>query len=97
MQQSTFAIEVVYALPEQQWVHAIDLPANATVADALAAVAELEPFAQLDLDAATVGVYGEVVERTKQLEAYDRVEIYRGLHQDPKTARRLRAKQSQPT
>ena len=88
------AVEVAYALPEQQWVVPLSLPAGATVADALAAVAQRKPFAELLLDQLAVGIFGEVVTHTQVLQANDRVELYRPLHQDPKTARRLRAKQS---
>ncbi len=87
-------VEVAYALPEQQWVLVVDLTQPATVAYALDAVAGLEPFAGLDLGTMPVGVFGEVVERSQQLQALDRVELYRSLHQDPKTARRLRAQRA---
>lgn len=84
-------IEVAYALPDQQFVIALTLPAGATVADALAAVAALAPFAELDLDAVPVGVFGDRVPRERLLEDRDRVEIYRPLVTDPREARRRRA------
>lgn len=60
------------------------LPANATIADALSrAGIELPP------DFAT-GIWGKVRPLTFRLRAHDRVEIYRPLQADPKTARRAR-------
>ncbi len=73
----------------------LSLPPGATVADALDAVADREPFSGLDLDQVPVGVFGEVAVRSQALQAFDRVELYRPLHQDPKAARRLRAAQNQ--
>ena len=84
-------IEVVYALPTSQKVHRVDLASGATVADALRAVSEIPPFADLLLDEMPVGVFGERVARDRPLQSGDRVEIYRTLAVDPKEARRLRA------
>lgn len=93
--QEMLEVEVAYALPEQQWLLLLSLSPGATVADALNAVAEQEPFSGLDLEQMPVGVFGEVAVRSQVLQAFDRVELYRPLHQDPKAARRLRAAQNQ--
>ncbi len=87
-------VEVAYAEPAQQWVVPLSLPEGATVADALAEVAQREPFSRLELSQMAVGVFGEVVAPSQVLQAFDRVELYRPLHQDPKAARRLRAEQN---
>jgi uncharacterized protein len=84
-------IEVVYAEPEAQSVIELELSANATVADALAAAAHRVPFSGLDLAAAPVGVFGDRVSREYRLSDGDRVEIYRPLVIDPRQARRRRA------
>ncbi len=91
---SELSISVAYALPERQWVVDLQLPEGASVADALAAVAQLEPFAALDLAEVPLGIYGELVSRQRSLVDYDRIEIYRPLIVDPKTARRQRAAES---
>lgn len=93
--QLLLEVEVAYAEPEQQWVVPLSLPEGATVAEALVAVALLEPFSRLALEQMAVGVFGEVVAHSQVLQAFDRVELYRPLHQDPKAARRLRAAQAQ--
>lgn len=92
--QILLEVEVAYAEPAQQWVVPLSLPEGATVADALAGVTQLEPFSRLELDQMAVGVFGEVVAHSQVLQAFDRVELYRPLHQDPKAARRLRAAQA---
>ena len=85
-------VAVVYALPERQYQVELELPAGATVGDALAAVADREPFADLDLAAVPVGVYGERVTAERLLDDHDRLEIYRPLLLDPLEARRRRSR-----
>lgn len=60
------------------------LPAGATVEDALRAGGYA--------GAQSAGVFGRVCERRTPLSAGDRVEIYRPLENDPRAARRARAK-----
>lgn len=84
-------VEVVYALPDQQYVESLSLPAGATVADALDAVGGCPPFAGLALDQVPVGIFGDRVERSRALRTGDRLELYRELIIDPREARRRRA------
>jgi putative ubiquitin-RnfH superfamily antitoxin RatB of RatAB toxin-antitoxin module len=84
-------VEVVYALPNEQFSVVVNLSEGATVADALNAVAGEPGFVDLDLSEAPVGIYGSVVGRERLLEEGERVEIYRRLAVDPRTARRMRA------
>jgi len=78
-------IEVVWARPDAAEVRAVDLPAGATVRDALLACGfQLEPTQ-------SVGVFGKLVSLDRRLAHGDRVEIYRPLAIDPKEARRRRA------
>jgi hypothetical protein len=85
------AVEVVYALPERQWTVRLELPAGATVRDALLAAQARGMFAQADWTSAGVGIWGRAVPLDRPLRDEDRVEIYRLLQVDPKTARRQRA------
>ena len=80
----------MYLLPDDQSVAALELTDDATVADALAAVARVEPFASLALDDLPVGIYGQLVDRSRVLQSGDRVELYRELLIDPREARRQR-------
>jgi putative ubiquitin-RnfH superfamily antitoxin RatB of RatAB toxin-antitoxin module len=83
-------IEVVYALPERTRVVRLTLPAGSTAGAALERVAASEEFAAVNLEAASVGIFGRVVSREQPLKSGDRLEIYRSLAADPKTARRKR-------
>jgi uncharacterized protein len=77
-------VEVVFALPQRADHASVELPAGATVRDALSA-------AGYDLTNA-VGIFGKRVTLDQPLAEGDRVEIYRPLAMDPKEARRLRAR-----
>ena len=70
---------------------ALELPAGATVAEALRAsgLAERHPA----IAEAPVGVWGKLKSLETLLRDLDRVEIYRPLRVDPKEARRLRYRQ----
>lgn len=84
---------MIYALPDEQFSHHVSLAEGATVAQALARVAGLAPFAQVKLDQAQVGIFGEICDPTRVLRPGDRLEIYRPLATDAKAARRQRAAQ----
>jgi uncharacterized protein len=62
----------------------LDLPPNATIADALSKAG----FESIEI--AAVGVWGKVRPLTFVLREHDRVEVYRPLQADPKAARRAR-------
>jgi putative ubiquitin-RnfH superfamily antitoxin RatB of RatAB toxin-antitoxin module len=78
-------IEVVQARPGGAEIVRLDLPAGATVHDALAAAG---------IDARQVGIFGRRVSVDARLSDGDRIEIYRPLTIDPKEARRKRATRS---
>jgi len=89
---SDIHVEVVYALARAQRLVELVLSDGATVADALARVAESAELADLELNHAAVGIYGRLIkDRAQRLNEGDRIEIYRPLSVDPMTARRLRA------
>jgi putative ubiquitin-RnfH superfamily antitoxin RatB of RatAB toxin-antitoxin module len=87
-------IEVAYALPESAITRVYELPAGATVGEALRAAMGDPAFAHLDLEELPVGVFGAVARRDQVLNPDDRVELYRPLALDPKAARRVRARQA---
>lgn len=92
-------ITVVYS-PAPRVVHAVELqmPAGATVADAIAQVQKLEAFAQITWDSVSLGVWNHKAKLQQVLNDHDRLEIYRPLRVDPKVARRERfAKQGART
>ncbi len=86
-------VEIAYATPEEQVLRVLQVPLGATVQQLLQQIAADAPFAQLDLDAHKVGVFGQVCDRQRVLVAGDRLELYRPLLIDAKAARLLRAQQ----
>lgn len=84
-------VTVVHARPGVQHVLSVEVPAGATVADAIVASGLLALEPQLELQALSVGVWNRTVALDAPLAAADRVEVYRPLLLDPKEARRLRA------
>ncbi len=84
-------VEVVYALPLQQEVCVVEVPAGTIVAQAIA----LSSFAQRDLSNHTVAIFGRPATLDTPLQDHDRIEILRPLRVDPKVARRRRQSHKQ--
>jgi putative ubiquitin-RnfH superfamily antitoxin RatB of RatAB toxin-antitoxin module len=72
----------------REW--ALDLPAGATVLQALQASGLAAEFPQLHLDADNVGIWGRKAGLDDAVSDGDRIEVYRPLRVDPKVARRER-------
>ena len=72
----------------EEW--ALQLPAGAALADALAASVVLGYLQNADLSEAGCGIWGQRVPPGQMLRDGDRVELYRPLTVDPKVARRER-------
>ena len=89
----TIPVEVAYALSDRQIVLALDVVADATVAEVITQSGILEQFSEIDLGENKVGVFGKLGKLTDTLHAGDRVEIYRPLIADPKKVRKQRAAQ----
>jgi len=84
---------VAYATRERQYLWTVELDAAASVADALAAarVAAGAAAAAVPWEQAAVGIFGEPCARTAACADGDRIELYRPLTRDPRSARRARA------
>jgi len=88
---------VAYATRDQQYLWDVELPAGASIADALAAAraavsaAAPEIAATVPWEAAAVGIFGEPRSRADACADGDRIEIYRPLPEDPRARRRERA------
>jgi uncharacterized protein len=89
---SSIKVTVVYS-PAPRVLHELKLalPLGSRVSAALAACAQDARFADALIEP-QVGVWGKKVSLAHELEADDRVEIYRPLRVDPKVARRERFK-----
>jgi putative ubiquitin-RnfH superfamily antitoxin RatB of RatAB toxin-antitoxin module len=90
VESANVQVEIVCALPERTLSLEAGFAAGATVASALDYAARQPVFSGMDLNAATVGIFGRIVAREQLLRSGDRLEIYRPLAADPKTARRKR-------
>ena len=87
-------VEVTYAEPHRAIVKAYRLGAQATIDDALRLAAADPGFAGIDIAGSAVGIFGRVADKGQTLADGDRVEIYRPLTADPKSARRARAREA---
>jgi putative ubiquitin-RnfH superfamily antitoxin RatB of RatAB toxin-antitoxin module len=82
------AVEVVYALRDQQRVVRVQFAEGMTAIQAVEASEMLADFPDLSAGRLDLGVYGRVVQQIHVLRPGDRVEIYRRLTADPREARR---------
>jgi putative ubiquitin-RnfH superfamily antitoxin RatB of RatAB toxin-antitoxin module len=87
-------IEIIYAQPQRYVVRSLSVAQGALIADALGLVAADPEFLGIDLAGAALGIFGKVAHRDQQLKDGDRIEIYRPLAEEPKLARRQRAKKT---
>ena len=94
---------VAYATREHQYLWAVDLPAQATVAEALEAARSLaaetdttrgmrEALKDIPWETAPVGIFGVSCNRQAVPADGDRIEIYRPLRSDPRDRRRERVR-----
>ncbi|MBT8137993.1 MAG: RnfH family protein [Gammaproteobacteria bacterium] len=81
-------VEVAYGLPQRQLVIRLSVPQGTTVLETVLLSGIAEQFPGLEPLESTLGIFGEVVDPARCVEAGQRVEIYRPLLVDPKEVRR---------
>ncbi len=93
MTNNTIAIEVAYALPDDQRIVQAQVPAGTSVFDAAKQSGIEQYFAGLVVDDMPMGIFGKAVRKPKEqvILAGQRIELYRPLTIDPKEARANRA------
>jgi putative ubiquitin-RnfH superfamily antitoxin RatB of RatAB toxin-antitoxin module len=91
--EAAIAIQLVYALPDAQEVIALEVPCGTTAAEAFDASGLAVRYG-ISLTSASLGIYGRRVAPDTILRSGDRLEVYRALVADPKTARRRRAERT---
>ncbi len=79
---------MAFATPARQYLWPVHLEVKATIADALAAARYVANLESVPWDSASVGIFGEVRDRTEVPADGDRIEIYRPLQGDPRQRRR---------
>ena len=91
--KAAIKVEVAYALPDEQVLMPLLLPAGSTILDAIRASGLATRFPEIESEAARFGIFGKIEKEpaARVLKAGDRIEIYRPLLIDPKEARKARA------
>jgi putative ubiquitin-RnfH superfamily antitoxin RatB of RatAB toxin-antitoxin module len=86
-------VEVVHAAVARQVLLKVLVPKGTTVRGALLRSGIAEQFPELDLTNCAIGIFAKAVADpdSSEVQAGDRIEIYRPLLADPKEVRRLRA------
>jgi putative ubiquitin-RnfH superfamily antitoxin RatB of RatAB toxin-antitoxin module len=92
--QPTIEVEIVYALPDEQFTQTLRVPAGATVGQAIKQSGLVVRYPEISPACAVVGIFGRRAEASSVLHEFDRIEIYRPLIADPKQSRRARAGRS---
>jgi hypothetical protein len=89
-------VEVVYALPLEQDVTALRVPAGTTVSQAIERSGVAVRHPEVAAGQIRAGIYGRRVTGETVLRDRDRIELLRPLTADPKEARRRRASVRRP-
>lgn len=84
-------VEVAYARRDEQAILSVPMSEGLEVREAIERSGILRRFPEIDLATNRVGVFSKLVSLDRVLEPGERVEIYRPLIADPKTARKKRA------
>jgi hypothetical protein len=87
-------IQLVYALPHEQIVEILRVPAGSTVRQAIKQSRLLARHPDIATGALAIGIFGRRAAPATVVREFDRIEIYRPLSADPKQARRARARRS---
>lgn len=86
-------VEVVYGVTGAEIIRQ-EVPANATLKEAIEQSGILEKYPEIDLDSNKTGIFSRKRELHTPVHAGDRIEIYQPLKVDPREARRRRAKKA---
>jgi len=97
-------INVIYALPTEQYIKEVDAPDGTTAEEAVHMSGLLEKHPEIDLSVNRLGIFAKLVKNDHILEEGDRIEIYRALPKKPRDAHagedkkaRIRAKKERLT
>ncbi len=86
-------IEVAFALPADQVLMKLTVPAGTTAAEAVTRSGLAERFPDQTIEGADLSIFSRLVDGDEVLRSGDRVEILRPLKADPKEVRRALAAQ----
>lgn len=84
----TIRVQLCHATPDSELLEQLEVSAGTTIGQAIAGSGLLP---EIDLLAASVGIFGKKKELSTVLRDGDRIEVYRPMHPDPEETRRRRA------
>ena len=103
-EQRLIPVEIAYATPARQLIIALEVPPGTTAYETVIQSGIAEEFTEMDIDKDPMGIFSKVLDgkgkplpKDYQMQARDRVEIYRPLIIDPKQARLQRAQAAKET
>lgn len=91
---ATLCVSVCYARPDAVFLKEIAVPAGTTIVGAIQSSGLTEVHREVDPTTMRVGIYGKLKTLETVVREGDRVEVYRVLTADPKTARRKRVQKT---
>ncbi len=93
MNAEKIKIELIYALPNEQTLLQLEVPAGTTLIEGVKLSGILSKHPEIDLEKGKFGIFGKLSKADAVLREKDRIEIYRPLIADPKEVRRKRAEE----
>lgn len=87
-------VEVVYGLPDNQVLLALEVEQGCDILTAIKQSGIVLHFPEIDPENATVGIFSRMAKLDQELRDGDRIEIYRPLIADPKELRKIRAERA---
>lgn len=93
MTEEKIKIELVYALPAEQFLFKFEVPKGTILAEAIRLSGIRDKHPEIDLEKGKFGIFGKLSKTDTVLREKDRIEIYRPLIADPKEVRRKRAEE----
>lgn len=87
-------VSVCYARPDAVFLREIAVPPGTTIVSAIQASGLTEAHREVDPTTMRVGIHGKLKTLETVVREGDRVEVYRVLTADPKTARRKRVQKT---
>jgi len=92
--EATIKAWVCFARPGNVFLKEVEVPAGTTLAGAIARSGLTEAVPEVDPTVMRVGVFGKLRPLDTVVQSGDRIEVYRPLTADPKTARRKRVQKT---
>lgn len=90
---NSLVVQLCYARPGLQVLQEVAVAPGTTIQQAIMQSGIVQQVPEMDISVSKVGIFGKLKTLDTVLREHDRIEIYRPLLADPKTARRQRVEQ----